>query len=487
MQAALPLSPTKGPSRLPSLDYYSLTLNNIYDVWSPVLTYNFIKKEKNVANLKWRSIAMTDDVVERRARGDAVRNGCIVCTIVISESFLATVLFPFIYQMVGSFHGVSKSRIGLWAGLISNSLAYSILEAEANFDLASTYFATQTLTAFFWGRCSDRFGRKPILVLGLFGGTAGIIVLGFSRSLAWAITARAICGLFNGNAGVTRTALGELASNSRWDQGKTFSLFGLCSAIGYTFGPLLGGYMANPADRFTVLDPLDRFLRSFPYLLPCFAVACYNIVVVALSMTLLSETRSRDRFPEGGTVCTPKKQASTDVSGETEPLLDSHGEEMTAPNTKSTRMSSRSISLCVLILGLLAFHSIVFDEIYPIFASTPPPSGLGFTPSEIGLTLSVMGPIVLVAALSVFPYLNAHYSTLRVLQVTAIIYILTYILFSLLPDLSFHGKTSASISQRAALFLLMGIRFATNVIAYTSAGVLLNAIARPESRGAIMG
>ena len=42
-----------------------------------------------------------------------------ICAIVIAESLLATILFPFIYPMVRRFEGVDEQYVGFWAGVIS--------------------------------------------------------------------------------------------------------------------------------------------------------------------------------------------------------------------------------------------------------------------------------------------------------------------------------------------------------------------------------
>ncbi|CAG8950776.1 hypothetical protein HYFRA_00002990 [Hymenoscyphus fraxineus] len=326
---------------------------------------------------------------------------------------------------------------------------------------------------------SSRLGRKPILIFGLAGGASGIVALGFSKSIHWAIIARIICGLFNGNAGVTRTALGELAHNYGWNQGKTFSLFGFCSAIGYIFGPVVGGYLSNPAEGLSFHGPWKVF-ESYPFLLPCCTAAIFNIMVIGLSILLLEETKAPYH---------PSEDLETPASSieETEALLADRSTEPAHAKPDKKRGYSHSVLACVTSLGLLSLQAIIFDENYPIFASTPPPNGLGFTSSEIGLTLSVMGPIVLGSSLVIFPFLNNRVSTVRLSQFTAAIFAIVYILFSLIPDVSTHDPQTTRVLQISALFSLMGIRFATNVIAYTSLGILLNGVASPENRGAVMG
>jgi MFS family permease len=49
-----------------------------------------------------------------------------------------------------------------------------------------------------WGWLSDRWGRRPVLLLGLIGNTICGSLFGLSKSLKWAIVTRSLCGLLNG-------------------------------------------------------------------------------------------------------------------------------------------------------------------------------------------------------------------------------------------------------------------------------------------------
>lgn len=64
--------------------------------------------------------------------------------------------------------------------------------------LASVFFVPQMLSATIWGWVSDRLGRKPVMLLGLLGSAACMFLFGLSKSLAWALISRGLCGLFNG-------------------------------------------------------------------------------------------------------------------------------------------------------------------------------------------------------------------------------------------------------------------------------------------------
>ena len=65
----------------------------------------------------------------------------------------------------------------------------------------SLFFIVEASTVFFWGMASDRFGRKPILLLGPLGLAVALLSFGLARSFHVMIISRAFQGAFNGNIG----------------------------------------------------------------------------------------------------------------------------------------------------------------------------------------------------------------------------------------------------------------------------------------------
>jgi MFS family permease len=153
--------------------------------------------------------------------------------------------------------GVAENEIARWAGIAS-----------------STFCICQAFTGLIWGAASDRYGRKPIILLGLFNTMWTMLLWGFSTNLPMAIAARALQGLGNGNVGILRTTVAELCP---WKelQPRAFSVMPLVYTVGAIFGPTLGGALSNPLR----VDPRkprgDAFLERFPYVLP-------NIVAAAI-------------------------------------------------------------------------------------------------------------------------------------------------------------------------------------------------------------
>jgi MFS family permease len=94
--------------------------------------------------------------------------------------------------MIESF-GIAKPDVAKWAGTTS-----------AVFSLA------QCSTAVLWGRASDRFGRKPIIIIGLTCTMITSVLFGLSTTLPWAIVTRSIAGACNGNVGIIRTMVAEM-------------------------------------------------------------------------------------------------------------------------------------------------------------------------------------------------------------------------------------------------------------------------------------
>ena len=162
----------------------------------------------------------------------------LACT-AMSESVCSTVLYPMVPFMVRDF-GTAEEDVGYIAGILASS--YNIAQIPSNL---------------FWGRMSDLFGRRRILLIGLSGQALGMLCFGFATSVPMALAARCLCGLLTGNSGVARATMKEVTTKAQQAQG--MSLFGAAWGIGFFLGPLVGGALSKPAEslpllRGTVLD-----------------------------------------------------------------------------------------------------------------------------------------------------------------------------------------------------------------------------------------
>jgi len=91
-------------------------------------------------------------------------------------------IFPYIYYMVLSFNITRDERqVAIYAGMVTSAFALAEFSASV-----------------FWGRLSDRVGRKPVLLTGLAGTGISMLVFGFAKNFPLALLARALGGILNG-------------------------------------------------------------------------------------------------------------------------------------------------------------------------------------------------------------------------------------------------------------------------------------------------
>lgn len=137
----------------------------------------------------------------------------VLLCITVSEGFSLNMLFPFVSYMVRSFGYTSAADVGRHAAVCVCVCwrawrAFTRRVWQTSFYAAfvgSAFGFAQFLGSFYWGVLSDRYGRRPVLLLGLIGSAFSMVLFGFSTSLSMAIASRALNGLLNGNSG------GELA------------------------------------------------------------------------------------------------------------------------------------------------------------------------------------------------------------------------------------------------------------------------------------
>ncbi|MGP3918367.1 MFS transporter [Nonomuraea sp. 10N515B] len=108
--------------------------------------------------------------------------------------------------------------------------------------LMSAYSVAQLIAAPVLGRLSDRYGRRPLVLLALAGSVLSMALTGLATSLAWLLACRVLAGAFGGSISVAQAYLADAVPEER----RTRAMAQMGAAIGMAFviGPALGGALA---------------------------------------------------------------------------------------------------------------------------------------------------------------------------------------------------------------------------------------------------
>lgn len=109
--------------------------------------------------------------------------------------------------------------------------------------LASSYSIATFLFAPFWGKMSDRVGRRPILIYSIFGTGLSYFLFALSSSVPLLFASRLLAGVTGANIGVAQAYLSDVTEPE--ERFKTFGIFGAIFGIGFSIGPLIGTLLAH--------------------------------------------------------------------------------------------------------------------------------------------------------------------------------------------------------------------------------------------------
>jgi MFS family permease len=148
-------------------------------------------------------------------------------------------------------------------------------------------FSAYAIGAFFgepfWGRLSDRIGRKPILISTVCGNCLCYFALAFAPNVYIAFLIRLLGGLASGNGSVIQGYIADVTPPD--DRSGRMSLLGAAFNIGFIVGPALGGLLAHPSAGHS------------GFRLPLFLCAGLSAVCVIGLTLFVKESRVRnDRF-----------------------------------------------------------------------------------------------------------------------------------------------------------------------------------------------
>ena len=148
--------------------------------------------------------------------------------------------------------------------------------------LATIYSFAQFLLAPIWGRLSDRWGRRPIILFTLAGLVLGYVWLTLAESLLALFLARAFTGAMASNNGVISAYITDITSVE--ERAKGMGRVGAAHGLGFIVGPAIGGVFAGS-------DPINPDLQ-LPFLIAAgLSAAAFLIATIQVRETVDSETR----------------------------------------------------------------------------------------------------------------------------------------------------------------------------------------------------
>lgn len=109
--------------------------------------------------------------------------------------------------------------------------------------LMISYSVMQFLFAPFIGELSDRFGRRPVLLISLLGLGIDYIFHAFAPTLAWLFVGRFLAGITGASFTVASAYIADVSTPE--NKAKNFGLIGAAFGLGFILGPLIGGYCAQ--------------------------------------------------------------------------------------------------------------------------------------------------------------------------------------------------------------------------------------------------
>tara|TARA_R110002073_G_scaffold13377_6_gene57183 strand:- start:3193 stop:4413 length:1221 start_codon:yes stop_codon:yes gene_type:complete len=153
--------------------------------------------------------------------------------------------------------------------------------------LTSIYPLFQLLFVIFWGKLSDRYGRKPIIIIGLIGFIIMQILTGLATSIAMLYVARIIGGILTSSIiPVSNAYLSDITSETQ--RTKIMAWSGMAYSSGIIFGPVLGGLLSQTDVHWNYSFGqfhLDRFT------VPFFLAALLGFVVLLSIIIWLQNTQ----------------------------------------------------------------------------------------------------------------------------------------------------------------------------------------------------
>jgi len=248
---------------------------------------------------------------------------------------------------------------GMGFGLVLPAFLFFAENLGASPVVATTIVGSYSLGQFIanpiWGRLSDRYGRKPILLISTAGMVIAYLLMAFAENLWMLGGARLLTGILGANISVAMAYITDITPIEKRAQG--MGLVGGAISLGFMFGPAFGGLLSGAdADSATLMWP--------------------GIGAAALCcVTLIATFFLKESLP-------PEKRTA-DGSGEDRPT-----------GLAAIRMVARRPTVTrLIVIGFMIYMAAgFFETIMPLWSE----ARFGWGPRDIGLCFTYLGLVVMI-------------------------------------------------------------------------------------------
>jgi multidrug resistance protein len=155
--------------------------------------------------------------------------------------------------------------------------------------LMTIYSLMQFIFSPFWGRLSDKWGRRPILLLSLFGSSSSYLFYAFSTELWMLFASRALAGFFGANISTAMAYIADVTDKE--NRSKGMGLIGAAFGMGFVFGPFIGGILGDLGHKISSEVPFGTNFSALVASIICFIN--FFVAIKVLKESLSKEAREK--------------------------------------------------------------------------------------------------------------------------------------------------------------------------------------------------
>jgi hypothetical protein len=196
----------------------------------------------------------------------------IIYAIVFSDTILTTIIYPLSPSQCKTQFHFPPENVGLCSGTLTGVYSIGLF-----------------ISSFFFGHLADQFGRKSLMMAGLFFGFIFTTLYGWAPTYWVAVFARFFGGLTDPNLVLTKSACADITTGSQ--RAAAFAYLWAIAALSRIFSGIVSSFLI--LEKYQLITPNNN-----PFFFPCFVAGFCNLIVLFLSIFFLPETNQYHLIPE---------------------------------------------------------------------------------------------------------------------------------------------------------------------------------------------